>query len=155
MKEEIRAHPFLLVLGTEPISDSLFVSRATEALIELLRQKYGRVQIALRTDLHNGRRLPRGHSLPLLRERFLALTSKEVGCWKWKGGHRGQYGILGLLGKGWGAHRLSYELFVGPLPEGMTVDHLCRNTICVNPKHLEAVHGSENSRRQGESTQLF
>jgi hypothetical protein len=37
------------------------------------------------------------------------------------------------------AHRASYEAFIGPIPDGMTIDHLCRNRKCVNPSHLEAV----------------
>lgn len=42
------------------------------------------------------------------------------------------------------AHRVSYEMFVGPIPDGMQIDHLCRNRGCVNPKHLEAVSQREN-----------
>ena len=44
-------------------------------------------------------------------------------------------------------HRLSYESFVGPIPDGLVIDHLCRNTICINPKHLEAVTNKENILR--------
>lgn len=45
------------------------------------------------------------------------------------------------------AHRASYEAFVGPIPDGLTIDHLCRVTRCVNPAHLEAVTHAENVRR--------
>jgi hypothetical protein len=48
------------------------------------------------------------------------------------------------------AHRISYELCVGPIPEGMTVDHTCRNHCCVNPEHLELVTSKENTRRARE-----
>lgn len=45
------------------------------------------------------------------------------------------------------AHRVAYELCIGPIPTGLTIDHLCRNTRCVNPKHLEAVTLRENILR--------
>jgi hypothetical protein len=46
------------------------------------------------------------------------------------------------------AHRFYYEQHVGPIPEGLQLDHLCRNTRCVNPAHLEPVTGAENMRRR-------
>jgi len=57
------------------------------------------------------------------------------------------YGRLTIDGKREYAHRFSYKLFVGPILAGLTIDHLCRNTLCVNPAHLEAVVIDENVAR--------
>lgn len=60
---------------------------------------------------------------------------------------KGGYGLFKVRGKKILAHRAVYEVVVGPIPEGMTLDHLCRVTLCVNPEHLEPITRSENSRR--------
>lgn len=57
------------------------------------------------------------------------------------------YGRVYGHGKKVLAHRASYETFVGPIPEGLQIDHLCRNRACILPTHLEPVTASENSRR--------
>lgn len=57
------------------------------------------------------------------------------------------YGKAYANGRTWQAHRLSYELFVGPIPEGLQIDHLCRVTNCINPDHLEPVTAAENKKR--------
>ncbi|MCE5309611.1 MAG: HNH endonuclease [Acidobacteriales bacterium] len=49
------------------------------------------------------------------------------------------------------AHRVAYEVFRGPIPEGLHIDHLCRVTCCVNPDHLEPVTPAENNRRAGSA----
>ena len=57
------------------------------------------------------------------------------------------YGTIRIQGRTWYSHRYAYELTRGPVPEGMEIDHLCRNRACANPTHLEPVTHAENVRR--------
>lgn len=81
-------------------------------------------------------------------------------CWQWIGtttnsGRKGpttwEYGIFGVgpasNHRKYRAHRYAYELLVAPIPNGMQIDHLCKNTLCVNPSHLEPVTNKENTAR--------
>jgi hypothetical protein len=83
--------------------------------------------------------------------------AREDRCWLWQGAkgsgagglHKAAYGNFKLYGrKVVKAHRFAWELFHGPIPEGMSVDHKCGNTLCCNPSHLELVTIPENTRRQ-------
>lgn len=75
---------------------------------------------------------------------FWDRVTKGDGCWLWTGA---------VSSTGYGkftrhyAHRFSYELAKGPIPDGLTIDHLCRVPRCVNPDHLEAVTIGENMKR--------
>ena len=79
----------------------------------------------------------RGHSTP---------------CWVWSG-YRNEKGYgrsyVPGLGNNIRIHRATYSLLVGPIPNGLTIDHLCGVKPCVNPAHLEAVTDEENKRRAG------
>jgi endogenous inhibitor of DNA gyrase (YacG/DUF329 family) len=68
-------------------------------------------------------------------------------CWLWTGSTRGGYGRFKIATVTQEAHRASYELYVGPIPDGLQLDHLCRNRSCINPAHLEPVTCAENIRR--------
>jgi hypothetical protein len=79
----------------------------------------------------------------------------ENGCWVWQRcvNTRGGYGRKLVGGRWWVAHRWYYERVFGPVPEGLELDHLCRNRLCVNPEHLEAVTRQVNIQR-GAATKL-
>ncbi len=72
------------------------------------------------------------------------------GCWEWTGGFMGEkklYGSLCFNNKTNHSHRFAYEYLIGEIPKGKELDHLCRNTKCANPEHLEPVSHKENCMR--------
>lgn len=80
-----------------------------------------------------------------IRRRILVVRGR---CWKWQGYKFAGYGRLRYKGiRTQKAHRVIYQLLVGPLSDSLTLDHLCRNRDCVNPAHLEPVSLQENLRR--------
>lgn len=111
-----------------------------------------KVYLACRVDGCDQRHDGKGHPDSL--ERFWSYVDRsktEDGCWLWNG-HRESngYGRFRHDGRRSGAHRFAYEAEVGPIPDGLTIDHLCRVRHCVNPAHLEAVTSRENTRRRDD-----
>jgi hypothetical protein len=87
---------------------------------------------------------------------FIRKGMNSDDCWNWLGSpNSGGYGTYRFPdgGKRVGAHIAVYEILVGSIPDGMELDHKCRNRSCTNPKHLEAVSKSTN-RRRGNRTKL-
>jgi hypothetical protein len=95
----------------------------------------------------------RSHREELIPEdlsRFMKKIDRSGDCWVWTGASNnraGGYGIFAIAGRNRLAHRVSLRHFRGPFPDDADVDHLCRNTRCVNPDHLEAVSHVENMAR--------
>lgn len=95
----------------------------------------------------------------------------DSGCWEWQGTvHPDGYGQFSVDGRMAKVHRWAYEQFVGPIPDGLTIDHLChsndltclggvtcRHRRCVNPEHMEPVTRRVNSRRgvKGRKTECI
>lgn len=85
-----------------------------------------------------------------LRSKLASTTEGE--CWLWSASRRADgYGQFRFRNSVWMAHRAAYTLFVGEIPDGMEIDHLCQSRLCCNPDHLEPVTGEENNRRYRES----
>lgn len=88
-----------------------------------------------------------GRGLPEA-ERFWRRVNAEGPCWIWTGARTGSgYGNFRVGDTVVVAHRYAWENLVGPIPEGMVLDHLCRVRCCVNPEHLEVVTVAENTLR--------
>lgn len=96
-------------------------------------------------------RLGEPRSRPLDERLTEKIVEKEDGCWEWSGKvMTNGYARIYVNGRDQLVHRVMYERVVGPIPDGLVIDHLCRNKRCVRPLHLETVTIAENLLR-GES----
>lgn len=88
---------------------------------------------------------PRTRLIPeTFKERFWAKVTKTETCWNWTGAKVNGYGVVKRHTVQGQAHRYSYEMAKGPIPEGLFIDHICRNPSCVNPDHLRPVTQKQN-----------
>lgn len=100
----------------------------------------------------------KGYRAPApLADRIMArVVMSGSGCWLWQGpvNHKG-YGLITVGSRLDGSHktrsvhRAAFEEWIGPIPDGLTLDHLCEVKSCCNPDHLEPVTNAENMRRRG------
>ncbi len=108
----------------------------------------GRTENSIRTKTCRSGMLKQRLSAEQRFEQYVQKSYLPNQCWVWVGvqDYNG-YGRFFYNRKNDRAHRVSYQLYVGPIPDGMTIDHLCRNRRCVNPTHLEVVSLRENILR--------
>lgn len=124
--------------------------------IERTCQQCGIVFLATKTDVHNGngcfcsRHCARLHQFPdTPAERFWRFVVKSDDpdtCWAWTGGCSHGYGAITVNGKSVRANRFSYELHIGPIPDGLFVAHTCNRPPCTNPKHLYLATLAQNTQ---------
>lgn len=101
------------------------------------------------------------YELKDLPDRFVkkVRVDPDTGCWEWIGARAGYrwnegkgYASVWWEGRQQGGHRVAYKILVGPIPAGLTIDHTCRVTYCVNPAHMEPVTQRVNNERSTSPT---
>lgn len=86
-------------------------------------------------------------------ERFFSYVKKTDECWEWQGYiNHGGYAQFYFEGQQRPAHRVSFSINVGPIPDGMEIDHICRNRSCVRPSHLRATTPKQNNENRSISS---
>lgn len=80
-----------------------------------------------------------------VKKRFMAKVKRNKnGCWDWQSYTKANYGGFYMDGDNKYAHRVSYTLFVGPIPPDGYIHHRCSNKLCVNPEHLQCTTWEQN-----------
>lgn len=104
------------------------------------------------------------HITDNVKKRFFDKVNKTDNCWIWTGARTAYrpkrkfapatlgYGTITVNGRPFYAHRLSWLMHNGPLIPGLVIDHLCENTLCVNPEHMQQVTSDENAKRSSRHT---
>lgn len=90
------------------------------------------------------RKAPKLEKKPL-HDRFFTMVEKTDTCWNWTGALMGGYGSVSVDGRSRRAHRVAYELLVGPTDQTLVLHHKCGNRRCVNPSHLQEISYQENA----------
>jgi len=97
-------------------------------------------------------RFRRGHKRNTIADiRSRIVVDDQTGCWVWTGQKSDGYGRVKYRNRFQRVHVLLYREMVGPVPDGLELDHKCRNRSCVNPSHLEPVTNLENHRRSPQA----
>lgn len=116
------------------------------------------VPLARRTDSRFGNvkgqpvRFLTGHFRRNLDNYVAVDRGYDTPCWEWQGAKwPSGYGMIRFGSRRLLAHRVTYERMVGPIPDGLVLDHLCRNTSCVNPEHLDPVTVAVNNQRRRDT----
>lgn len=89
---------------------------------------------------------------------FAKVVDGSHGCWNWTASSTDGYGTIFFRGRSWRAHRVSYTIFCGEIPDGLLVCHHCDNPACINPSHLFLGHASANMKdmvRKGRARALI
>lgn len=132
-----------------PAKSRLFVSRSTCALLSILLRRRYRGVLTSKPNSFEQMKAIRLTAQDV--HRFWAKIEITPKCWNWTGSKSANgYGLFSLNGGNVRAHRCSHVMFIGPIPKGLVIDHLCGNKMCVRPAHLEAVTNGENIRRTGQ-----
>lgn len=133
-------------LADEPLEGSLDCKSCGKPLVRRKGEKPANFAKRITCGGRCGKALPRGGDDRL---RWIAEDRGYVTpCWIWQRSFDVHgYGQLTIGNRLQKAHRVSYEMFEGPIPDGLHIDHLCRVRACINPDHLEPVTKAENERR--------